>query len=101
MLTVKLAFVKRAGTRDRGLSSSQAANRDCIPDEERATSELPMMLRSHQVTASVGIRLRTNPCTDKNYCACAGDVNRRMCRSRCRVGWWEISARLFSYRSVL
>ena len=25
MLTVKLAFLKRAGTRDRGLSSSQAA----------------------------------------------------------------------------
>ena len=69
-------------------------DRDCIPHEERATSELPMMRRLHQVTANVE-RLRTSPYTDKNRCAFSGDLNRRMCRSRCRVGWWETPARLF------
>jgi hypothetical protein len=28
-------------------------------------------------------------------------LNRRIWRSRWRVGWWETSARLFSYRAVL
>ena len=36
--TVKLAFLERDGTRDRGLSSSQAAIVTAIPNEERTTS---------------------------------------------------------------
>jgi hypothetical protein len=34
---------------------------------------------------------------DKNRCACPGEVNFFIARSRCRVGWWEFSARLFRY----
>lgn len=34
---------------------------------------------------------------DRNRCACPGDVNRFIARSRCRVGWCEFSARLFRY----
>ena len=49
---VKLAFVERAGTRDRDLNSSQAAIVTASQMEERATSELSMMRRSHQVTAN-------------------------------------------------
>jgi hypothetical protein len=35
--------------------------------------------------------------TDRNRCACPGEVNFFIARSRCRVGWWEFSARLFRY----
>jgi hypothetical protein len=34
---------------------------------------------------------------DKDRCAPPGEVNFFMARSRCRVGWWEFSARLFRY----
>jgi hypothetical protein len=34
---------------------------------------------------------------DRNRCACPGEVNFRIARSRARVGWWEFSARLFRY----
>ena len=50
---VKLAVVERAGTRDRDLNLESGGDCDCIPNEERATSELSMMRRSHQVTANV------------------------------------------------
>ena len=43
-----------------------------------------------------GLRART----ERNRCAWAADLNRRIWRSRCRVGWWETSARLFAYLSV-
>jgi hypothetical protein len=33
----------------------------------------------------------------RNRCACPGEVNFRIARSRARVGWWEFSARLFRY----
>ncbi len=45
-------------------------------------------------------RFRMTPWTERNRCACASDLNRRICRSRCRVGWWETSARLLAYREV-
>jgi len=31
---------------------------------------------------------------NRNRCACPGEVKRFIARSRCRVGWWEFSARL-------
>jgi hypothetical protein len=34
---------------------------------------------------------------DRNRCARRIDLKRFMARSRCRVGWCEFSARLFSY----
>ena len=34
---------------------------------------------------------------DRNRCACRIDLKRFIARSRCRVGWWEFSARLFKY----
>ena len=33
---------------------------------------------------------------EKKRCAWPGDLNRFICRSRCRVGWCEFSALLFS-----
>ena len=39
---------------------------------------------------------RSNPNADINRCAWPGDLNRRIRRSRVRVGWWEFSARLFN-----
>ena len=36
------------------------------------------------------------PNSPRKRCACSGDLNRRMARSRCRVGWCEFSARLLS-----
>src|SRR3954469_18517662 len=33
---------------------------------------------------------------DRNRCACRIDLKRFIARSRCRVGWWEFSARLSS-----
>ena len=36
--SVKLAFVERAGTRDRDLNLESGGDCDCIPNEERATS---------------------------------------------------------------
>jgi hypothetical protein len=38
--------------------------------------------------------------TERNRCACSGDLNFFIRLSRCRVGWWEFSARLLRYRSV-
>ena len=32
---------------------------------------------------------------ETNRWACRAEVNLFMARSRCRVGWWEFSARLF------
>ena len=40
---------------------------------------------------------RMGPYADRNRCAWAADLNRRIARSRCRVGWCEFSARLFSH----
>ncbi len=51
--TVELAFVERAGTRDRDLQLESGGEGDGILHEERATSQLSMMRRSQQVTANV------------------------------------------------
>ena len=40
----------------------------------------------------------TYACTEGKRWACLIDLNRRMARSRARVGWCEFSARLFSNR---
>ena len=34
------------------------------------------------------------PYAERKRCACPGDLNPCMRRSRWRVGWWEFSARL-------
>ena len=38
------------------------------------------------------------PYVERNRCACPGDLNPCIRRSRWRVGWWEFSARCSGYR---
>ena len=43
-------------------------------------------VRSKRWCAADPKRFSTSPCTERNRCACTADLNRRICRSRCRVG---------------
>ena len=68
-----------------------------------------MVIRSYSVPArsekiqNDAMHRQAPTCTDMHRneeLSLSGDVNRRICRSRPRVGWCETSARLFAYRSV-
>ena len=85
MLTVKLT---RRGRDDllmaRSFIVQQAHVTSSHTRNERVLSERWCTARSKWRPTRK--RFWTSPCTDKNRCACQADLNRRICRSRCRVG---------------
>ncbi len=85
-----LCQVDVAGT---GFASDETASQTfglgtghLTPHPEGTCAQEAMVDGSKQVARPVRKRFCTSPCTDKKCCAWPTDLNRRICRSRCRVG---------------
>ena len=65
---------------------------DRVADREAVGHHLSVVGRRQQVPTGPKVR-RVPLNADRNRCACRIDVKRFIARSRCRVGWWEFSAR--------
>ena len=57
-----------------------------VPGAERAVPQQAMMDGPEQMPRPTRKRFNTSPCTVKNRCAWATDLNQRIWRSRWRVG---------------